>query len=221
MQTWMEVEPEPPELVLTMTFPLDVRRIVQMISKAYVVSLHSIPRSMSAKIPNSAPNQPPISFLVWNVQEARSRAFAAALKEFNKTDKPFVLTLVETHMRKTKRRAKHLNHWVESMELIELQFLGASDTWAKGNSPETRRSAQLDRALYNSEWGLRFSNATVKHLPTVKSDHNPLFISPNGFHFRFQAPWMTHEKFQEFMQSKWRNDTPLIPFLKSFSQDLQ
>ncbi|KAL2923360.1 Protein MON2, partial [Bienertia sinuspersici] len=128
-----------------------------------------------------------------------------------------------------KRRAKHFNALVEDMELIELEFSGPSHTWARGLSDEIRKSARLDRALCNSAWATRFTNASIKVLPAIQSDHCPLFISPNGFAplnsinkpFRFQAAWLTHEKFQEFVQSKWSNQVPLIPFLSKFSKDRQ
>ncbi|KAL2941204.1 hypothetical protein RDABS01_029554, partial [Bienertia sinuspersici] len=62
---------------------------------------------------------------------------------------------------KVQRRSLQFNHWIESMELVELEFSGPSHTWARGNSEETRCSARLDRALCNGEWGLRFSNAEL------------------------------------------------------------
>ena len=129
----------------------------------------------------------------------------------------------------TTRRSEHFNHWVESNNLIEVEFAGPAHTWARGNSVHTRRSARLDRALCNAEWGLQFENAKVKHLPALQSDHCPLLISSNGFAplealnkpFRFQAAWMTHSNFTDFIQGKWNAHLPLIPMLHSLSQDLQ
>lgn len=129
----------------------------------------------------------------------------------------------------TNRRSARFNNWVEDMELLEVEFSGASHTWARGLTPETRRSARLDRTLCNGNWGLRYSASKVKHLPSIASDHCPLLISPNGFAplqkvnrpFRFQAAWMTHEKFQEFIHSKWNQSTPLTTSLMSLSVDLQ
>ncbi|XP_048491633.1 uncharacterized protein LOC125492925 [Beta vulgaris subsp. vulgaris] len=94
------------------------------------------------------------------------------------------------------------------MHLIELEFAGATHTWARGHTPDTRQSARLDRALCNGVWSLRFQSARVRHLPAVASDHCPLLISPNGFTplhennlpFRFQVAWLLHEHFQEFIQ---------------------
>ncbi|KAL2902408.1 hypothetical protein RDABS01_027490 [Bienertia sinuspersici] len=293
-------------------------------------------------MPNLAPTSTALSFLVWNVQGAGSKAFIAALREVLIVNKPVVLALVETHMggeqaqliatkfgfgghtrmdangfaggiwvywraemvhirsieqdsqhitmevvrngeipwyftaiyanpdpikrqdlwahlkkfaennnhpwmlggdfndtryswerssacQETQRRSRIFNNWVENMELLEIEFSGPSHTWARGLTPETRKSARLDRVLCNSAWATRFEHAIVKHLPAIQSDHCPLFITPNGFAplmnlnrpFRFQAAWMTHENFQEFIHAKWASDNPLVLALKKLANDLQ
>ncbi|KAL2941061.1 Zeaxanthin epoxidase chloroplastic [Bienertia sinuspersici] len=70
--------------------------------------------------------------------------------------------------REVKRRAKQFNTWIEDMELLELEFVGPSHTWARGLTKETRKSSRLNRALCNSSWATRFSNAYVKILPTIQ-----------------------------------------------------
>ncbi|KAH9617315.1 hypothetical protein KSS87_016189 [Heliosperma pusillum] len=127
------------------------------------------------------------------------------------------------------RRCNLFNNWIENCELIELAFTGPSHTWARGNSPETRQSARMDRALCNSDWSTMFSDGSVKHLPAIQSDNCPLLISPNGFAplsnilrpFRFQAAWLTHEKFIEFINDNWEDDGDLVPQLKRLSIKLQ
>lgn len=37
------------------------------------------------------------------------------------------------------------------MELIEVEFSGASHTWARGLTSETRHSGRLDKALCNCD----------------------------------------------------------------------
>ncbi|XP_021768184.1 uncharacterized protein LOC110732536 [Chenopodium quinoa] len=108
----------------------------------------------------------------------------------------------------TNRRSSMFNNWIEEMDLLKVEFAGAAHTWARGRTPETRKSARLDRGLCNDEWAMRFKKASMKHLPAIQSDHCPIFISLNGFSplqaihrpFRFQATWMTHEK----LKSLWR-----------------
>ncbi|XP_056698701.1 uncharacterized protein [Spinacia oleracea] len=112
---------------------------------------------------------------------------------------------------------------------MNITRIGASHTWARGLSPETRRSAWLDKALCNGDWGLRFDKAKVKHLLASHSDHCPIFISPNGFAlmnslsrpFRFQATWISHENFNDFVSEKWNNSSSLIHALSQLAEDLQ
>lgn len=342
METWIESNLEPPEVVVTMLLPNEISRLLRLISQAFMTSLPSIPVSMEYRIPNLAPDTLPISCMIWSVQGAGSRSFVVALKELVSVNQPNVLTLVETHMggeqalkiasilgysghtrvdaqgfrggiwvywkpelvsvepilkhnqhitmditrvfgqpwyftavyaspdpakRKdlwselkdfdsthnkpwliagdfndtraawerssscpeTSRRSARFNDWGEDMDLLEVEFAGACHTWARGLTPETRVSARLDRALCNSEWGLRFEHAKVKHLPAIASDHSPLFISPNGFTplhsinrpFRFKAVWLTHENFQEFIHAKWKNNVPIADSLATLADDLQ
>lgn len=129
----------------------------------------------------------------------------------------------------TQRRSHKFNEWIHDMDLIEVEFLGANHTWARGLTPETRKSARLDRALCNGDWGCRFTNAKVKHLPAIQSDHCPIFISPNGFAplhninkpFKFQAAWLKHESFKEFVESKWDTSRPLLSALSKLDEELQ
>ncbi|XP_074287844.1 uncharacterized protein LOC141612999 [Silene latifolia] len=63
----------------------------------------------------------------------------------------------------------------------------------------------------------------------IQSDHCPLLISPNGFAplnsvqrpFRFQAAWMTHENFSEFIASNWDSNNNLVSQLSELSEKLQ
>ncbi|XP_074265328.1 uncharacterized protein LOC141587759 [Silene latifolia] len=127
------------------------------------------------------------------------------------------------------RRCERFNNWIENCEFIELAFSGPAHTWARGNSVETRQSARLDRALCNAEWGELFEDAMVRHLPAIQSDHCPLFISPNGFvplnainrPFHFQACWLTHENFKEFIDNSWPDEGIFTHRLDILSRKLQ
>ncbi|XP_074287770.1 uncharacterized protein LOC141612921 [Silene latifolia] len=74
-----------------------------------------------------------------------------------------------------------------------------------------------------------FENAMVRHLPALASDHCPLLISPNGFAplaavnrpFRFQACWLTHEKFKEFIDKNWSQQGAFTERLDRLSSKLQ
>lgn len=58
---------------------------------------------------------------------------------------------------------------------------------------------RLDRLLVNLNWKLKFEEAELFHLPTLKYDHTLLWINfddtpPNRHHrpFRFEATWLAH-----------------------------
>lgn len=82
--------------------------------------------------------------------------------------------------------------------------------------------------MANEEWALLYEEAEVKHLPKACLDHCPIILSTIGFAhipvslkpFIFQAAWLTHAKFEEFMRANWNNSLPLIPFLSEFAAKL-
>ncbi|XP_074266599.1 uncharacterized protein LOC141589876 [Silene latifolia] len=127
------------------------------------------------------------------------------------------------------RRCENFDNWIENCEFLELAFTGPSHTRARGNSVGTRQSARLDRALCNAYWGALFEDAMVRHVPIIQSDHCALFISPNGFvplnainrPFRFQACWLTHENFKEFVDESWPEEGIFTARLETLSQKLQ
>lgn len=126
------------------------------------------------------------------------------------------------------RRCRSFCDWMETNGLIDLGFSGPRHTWSRGETELTFKSARLDRFMANEDWTLQYEEATVKHLPKACSDHCPIILSTNGFApiptslkpLRFQAAWITHDKFEEFMRANWNNSLPLIPFLSDFAVKL-
>ncbi|KAL2898006.1 Testis-specific Y-encoded-like protein 4 [Bienertia sinuspersici] len=57
----------------------------------------------------------------------------------------------------TRIRAKRFDHWIEGIELIELEFSCPNHTWDRGLLEEMRKSARLNRALCNGLLTSRFS----------------------------------------------------------------
>ncbi|KAK9706615.1 hypothetical protein RND81_07G139200 [Saponaria officinalis] len=110
-----------------------------------------------------------------------------------------------------RRRCRVFNSWIENNHMLELNFSGPPHTWSRGCTPETRKWARLDRALCNQGWRELYEEASVRHLIQNHSDHCPLLVNTNGFApinritrpFRFQAAWMNHAKFSEFVTSNW------------------
>jgi len=123
------------------------------------------------------------------------------------------------------RRCTYFGNWIESTALIDLGFTGPPFTWSRGLNPETKKYARLDRGLCNQDWRLLFEDAGVHHLLQNQSDHCPILIAPYGFvplkqtirPFKFQAAWLTHDNFTEFLKDTWNRDMPLYPHLYHFS----
>lgn len=95
---------------------------------------------------------------------------------------------------------------VEDCEFLDIGFEGPRFTWFRRDVGE-----RLDRALCNKEWQLQFDEGFLTHLPRIKSDHRPILLSyfrtvaaPSVHRpFRFQAAWLTHPSFKEFIKDSW------------------
>ncbi|KAH0969095.1 hypothetical protein GBA52_029045 [Prunus armeniaca] len=103
-------------------------------------------------------------------------------------------------------RLKGFRSLFDCNAMVDLGFLGPKFTWNNKKVFE-----RLDRAICNWEWRGLFAEATVRHLPRTKSDHNPIKIcltscfsaSPALRPFRFEAMWLHHEKFNDFIYEAW------------------
>uniref|UniRef100_A0A803LIP9 Endonuclease/exonuclease/phosphatase domain-containing protein n=1 Tax=Chenopodium quinoa TaxID=63459 RepID=A0A803LIP9_CHEQI len=114
-------------------------------------------------------------------------------------------------------------------ERNDLDCTGPKHTWFLGLTLDTFKSERLGRGLANEEWRLLFEEGAVRNLPKIKSDHGPILINTNGFApismvnrpFKFQAAWMHHEKFEDFVHSTWDEATHIVPSLKEFAVKLE
>uniref|UniRef100_A0A803LIP8 Endonuclease/exonuclease/phosphatase domain-containing protein n=1 Tax=Chenopodium quinoa TaxID=63459 RepID=A0A803LIP8_CHEQI len=127
------------------------------------------------------------------------------------------------------RRRLEFSNWVKNNGLIDLDGTGTKHTWFLGLTLDTFKSERLGRGLANEEWRLLFEEGAVRNLPKIKSDHGPILINTNGFApismvnrpFKFQAAWMHHEKFEDFVHSTWDEATHIVPSLKEFAVKLE
>lgn len=112
--------------------------------------------------------------------------------------------------------------------MIDLHYSGPNYTWSRGDTESTYKAARLDRFLCNEEWRVRFEDGAVHHLPKCNSDHCPIIVSSGGFApipaslkpFRFQAAWINHAKFDEFVTKMWNKKAPIVPFQTKFATKL-
>lgn len=79
---------------------------------------------------------------------------------------------------------------------------------------------QLDRAFANAAWKLKFPNATITHLPAIRSDHKPLLFqsNPTQSHlpkpFRFETMWTTHLDSGQIIQEAWNRSPSFLSRIK-------
>ncbi|CAL9024094.1 unnamed protein product, partial [Prunus brigantina] len=102
-------------------------------------------------------------------------------------------------------RLKGFRRWFDDNGMIALGFSGPKYTWSNKMVYE-----RIDRAVCNAQWRGLFAEAFVKHLPTTKSDHCAIKISlkssfsssPSLRPFRFEAMWLKHDHFKEFLNQQ-------------------
>lgn len=94
--------------------------------------------------------------------------------------------------------------------LSDVGFKGPPFTWEWRGVKE-----RLDRGVSNMDWRLLFPEASILHLPTLKSDHKPLLFSlckvaQTHFvqrPFRFMASWLADSSFRPIVEEAWHGDS--------------
>ncbi|KAJ1389959.1 Ribonuclease H domain [Sesbania bispinosa] len=92
-------------------------------------------------------------------------------------------------------------------------------TWEWRNVKEC-----LDRVLCNGSWRMLLEEASVYHLPTLKSDHKPLLIKMKNDQtmcysnrpFRFVAAWLADSSFNQVVKEAWRVEGSWTSKVKTF-----
>ncbi|KAL8128488.1 hypothetical protein V2J09_017643 [Rumex salicifolius] len=108
---------------------------------------------------------------------------------------------------------------VGRLDLIDMGFSGSSYTWNRGPKDAPTVSKRLDR----------WTDACVRHFPTIKSDHNPIYLTLSAANlvdrsrrpFRFESMWTLHPQFMPFVESKWQRSSSTITALSNLKTDLQ
>ncbi|XP_019189720.1 PREDICTED: uncharacterized protein LOC109184127 [Ipomoea nil] len=115
------------------------------------------------------------------------------------------------------QRSSDFVEWIHSEGLIDMGYSEDRLTWMRGSENGLAKGARLDRALCSVDWRQRFSEASVRHLPRVSSDHAPILIQTEGKivggagggggQFRFHAAWLTNESVDEAIRRSWNSST--------------
>ncbi|XLR45110.1 hypothetical protein S83_029770 [Arachis hypogaea] len=101
---------------------------------------------------------------------------------------------------------------MDECKLMDLWFIGNKYTW-KGAARDglERVFKRLDKALSNLDWRITFSEARIKVLPRINSDHHHLLARtcPNRIDtgikpFRYEAMWEAHPEFKNYVKASWK-----------------
>ncbi|KAH0725234.1 hypothetical protein KY284_001099 [Solanum tuberosum] len=104
--------------------------------------------------------------------------------------------------------------------LLDLGYSGQHFTWCNQRSEENRVWKRLDRVMINDKWLQDMPQTTIAHLPSVFSDHCPLFMEmvertdhPTKY-FKFLHCWTDHEEFLSTVKSCWDREMDGNPMWK-------
>ncbi|XP_035546500.1 uncharacterized protein LOC118348588 [Juglans regia] len=101
--------------------------------------------------------------------------------------------------------------------LNDMGFNGGKFTWSNGRYGKAFTKERLDRAFCNNAWANLFVNSKVYTLPTLNSDHSPLWIVMDLMHpslirsqrpCRFEAWWTLKASCFKAVEEAW--DIPRV-----------
>ncbi|KAF7823562.1 heat shock 70 kDa protein-like [Senna tora] len=98
---------------------------------------------------------------------------------------------------------------MEAASLMDLGFTGSGYTWKRSNV-----AARLDSVLMNRYWCHSFTEASMIHLPNLKSDHTPLWLRT----FRMEGWKLITQKdtlWSRVLRAKYKCGSDLIPQIRT------
>ncbi|XP_042944830.1 uncharacterized protein LOC122278715 [Carya illinoinensis] len=96
--------------------------------------------------------------------------------------------------------------------LGDISYVGSHYTWCNNREGTGFTKERLDRGLVNCAWHDDFDSNLVTILPTLCSDHNPLYISSKATDptprthrkiFRYEASWAKQEECVAVIKRAW------------------
>ena len=110
---------------------------------------------------------------------------------------------------------------IDECGFIDLDFSGSQFTWQKHFSNSHSIWESLDRCLANNDWLIKFVGYKVHHLHCSISDHNPLWIVPDGIEtarpskpFRFEEMRLLDGGCDEIIEAIWTNINHMDPGIR-------
>ncbi|KAL8170986.1 hypothetical protein V2J09_022790 [Rumex salicifolius] len=103
---------------------------------------------------------------------------------------------------------------LDNSGLIDMGCVGSRFTWSRGLNSASYVAKRLDRVTMNMDAFLAWPSATVRHLPSLCSDHMALLfcLKPGQLRgrgrrpFRFEEAWTHHSGFLDFVRDSWYTD---------------
>lgn len=121
-------------------------------------------------------------------------------------------------------RAIRLWECLDRCKIIDIGFSEPRHTWSNLKPLTVLIQEKINRVFINIEWNALYSEAVIKHLERVHSDHYPIILSihhDTGLRltqpFRFQPMWLSHPSFPEVVRDLWGEVTSLSFAISSFT----
>ncbi|KAF7826637.1 reverse transcriptase [Senna tora] len=125
-------------------------------------------------------------------------------------------------------RMRDFNNCVNGCNLLDLGFTGSKYTWWNKRPNGTIIFERLDRFLASADWLSIFPQATNYHLPRIRSDHNPIFLTSKPLSsirdhrpFRCERIWLNQPGFAKLTKESWQANPPLFLNLPDFTSKIK
>ncbi|KAK1283076.1 hypothetical protein QJS10_CPB21g01093 [Acorus calamus] len=103
------------------------------------------------------------------------------------------------------------SEWISEAGMIDIPLPNQRFTWS--NLRERPACARLDRVFVDESWEEVYPWSSLKALPRIGSNHNPLiFVGGEGRtchqHFKFENWWLLCDGLREEVAAAWNLETP-------------
>nr|XP_010313000.1 uncharacterized protein LOC104644619 [Solanum lycopersicum] len=101
---------------------------------------------------------------------------------------------------------------IEACGLVDMGYYGQDYTWCNHRRDGARIWKRLDRGMTNDKWIETMPHSSITHLPSVGSDHCPLFIeicdiqSNTIKYFKFLNLSTENDSFYKTVENCWKRD---------------
>ncbi|KAF7843157.1 ribonuclease H [Senna tora] len=127
------------------------------------------------------------------------------------------------------QRCNLFKDWMDRCNLIDIFPAGPFYTWEGPKRPNQEKLfKRLDRVLCSPSWRTMFQDATVKNIVKIHSDHHPMLVEIDEERehdgerpFRFEACWMQHDDFKQFLKDNWNINAELKCMLNDLTEKLK